>query len=114
MPMFRRRSAYLAKKLVRPLRTTVGGTLHTVLDARTYMVSLLKRRELRGQWQRACELLLTEADVEENQSARTRAVLRLQARPDGEIVWLTCESARFFFTLVQEPRRADSTISRPR
>jgi hypothetical protein len=29
------------------------------------MVSLLKRRELRGQWQRACELLLTEADVAE-------------------------------------------------
>ena len=29
------------------------------------MVSLLKRRELRGQWQRACELLLTEADVGE-------------------------------------------------
>jgi hypothetical protein len=38
---------------------------HTVLDARAYIVSLLKRRELRGQWQRACELLLTEADVGE-------------------------------------------------
>jgi Integrase core domain len=47
-------------------------------------------------------------------TARTRAVLRLQARPDGEIVWLTCESARFHFTGLQEPRRADSTISRPR
>jgi len=43
----------------------LGRTLRTVLDARAYMVSLLKRRELRGQWQRACELLLTEADVGE-------------------------------------------------
>jgi hypothetical protein len=63
--MFHRPSAYLAKKLARPLRTTDGGTLRTVLDARAYMVSLLKRRELRGQWQRACELLLTEADIGE-------------------------------------------------
>jgi hypothetical protein len=29
------------------------------------MIALLKRRELRGQWQRACELLLTEANVGE-------------------------------------------------
>jgi hypothetical protein len=35
------------------------------VDAWAYMVSLLKRRELRGQWQRACELLLTEADIGE-------------------------------------------------
>jgi hypothetical protein len=55
----------LHQKLARPLRTTDGGTLHTVLDARAYMVSLLKRRELRGQWQRACELLLIEADVDQ-------------------------------------------------
>jgi len=63
--MFHRPAAYLAKKLTRPLRTTDGGTARTVLDARAYIVSLLKRRELRGQWQRACELLLTEADVGE-------------------------------------------------
>jgi hypothetical protein len=63
MSMFRRPSGCLAKKLGRPLRTTDGGTLHTVLEARAYMVSLLKRRELRGQWQRARELLLTEAHV---------------------------------------------------
>lgn len=61
--MFRRRSAYLDQKLTRPLPTTDGGTLRTVLDVRAYMVSLLKRRHLQGQWQRACELLLTEADV---------------------------------------------------
>jgi hypothetical protein len=65
MWMFRRPSAYLHQKLARPLPTTDRGTLRTVLDARDYMVSLLKRRELRGQWQRACELLLTEADVGE-------------------------------------------------
>ena len=65
LSMFHRPSAYLAKNLARPLRTTDGGTLRTVLDARAYMVSLLKRRELRGQWQRACELLLTEADIGE-------------------------------------------------
>jgi len=65
MSMFRRRSAYLHQNLARPLPTTDRGTLHTVLDAQAYIVSLLKRRELRGQWQRACELLLTEADVGE-------------------------------------------------
>jgi hypothetical protein len=65
MSMFRRRSDYLHQKLSRPLLTTDGSTLRTVMDARTYMVSLLKRRELRGQWQRACEPLLTEADVDQ-------------------------------------------------
>jgi hypothetical protein len=65
MSMFRRRSDYLHQKLSRPLLTTDGSTLRTVMDARTYMVSLLKRRELRGQWQRACELLLIEADVDQ-------------------------------------------------
>jgi hypothetical protein len=44
------------QKLTRPLRTTDGGTLRTVLDARAYIVSLLKRRELRGQWQDVGEL----------------------------------------------------------
>jgi hypothetical protein len=65
MTMFRRRSTYLDQKPTRPLPTTDGGTPRTVLDARAYMIALLKRRELRGQWQRACELLLTEANVGE-------------------------------------------------
>jgi hypothetical protein len=65
MWMFRRPSPYLQQKLARPLPTTDRGSLRTVLDAQEYMLSLLKRRELRGQWQRACELLLTEADVSE-------------------------------------------------
>jgi hypothetical protein len=57
------RPAYLSKKLPRPLPTKDDGTLRTVLDARTYMLALPKARELRTQWQRACELLLAEADV---------------------------------------------------
>src|SRR5262249_35747930 len=37
--------AYLSQKLTRPLVTKDGGTLCTVLDARTYMLALRKRRE---------------------------------------------------------------------
>ena len=55
--------AYLSKKLTRPLVTKDGGTLRTVLDARTYMLALSKDREHRSQWQRAAELLLDGADV---------------------------------------------------
>jgi tripartite-type tricarboxylate transporter receptor subunit TctC len=53
-----RPAAHLSKKLIRPIRTKDGGTLRTVLDARAYMLGLSKGRELRSQWQRACELLL--------------------------------------------------------
>jgi len=62
--------AYLSQKLTRPLVTKGGGTLCTVLDARTYMLALPKRRETAAQWQRAAELLLAQADVAE----LTRAV----------------------------------------
>ena len=55
--------AYLSQKLTRPLVTKDGGTLCTVLDARTYMLALPKRRETAAQWQRAAELLLAQADV---------------------------------------------------
>ena len=54
--------AYLSQKLTRPLVTKDGGTLRTVLDARTYMLAL-KDREQRAQWQRAAEVLLAEADI---------------------------------------------------
>jgi len=57
--------AYLSQKLTRPLVTKDGGTLYTVLDARTYMLALPKRRETAAQWQRAAELLLAQADVAE-------------------------------------------------
>jgi hypothetical protein len=59
-----RPAAYLTQKLTRPLRTKDGGTLRTVLDARTYMLALSADREHRPQWQRAAELLLAEADVD--------------------------------------------------
>jgi len=57
--------AYLSQKLTRPLPTKDGGTLRTVLDARTYMLALPQRRETTAQWQRAAELLLAQADVAE-------------------------------------------------
>jgi hypothetical protein len=46
------------------LPTKDGGTLRTVLDARTYMLALSQDREHRTQWQRTCALLLAKADVE--------------------------------------------------
>ena len=55
--------AYLSQRLTRPLVTKDGGTLCTVLDARTYMLALPKRRETSARWQRAAELLLAEDDV---------------------------------------------------
>ena len=58
-----RPAPYLTQKLTRPISTKDGGTLRTVLDARTYMLALSKDREHRAQWQRAAELLLGEAHV---------------------------------------------------
>ena len=55
--------AYLSRKLTRPLVTKDGGTLRTVLDARTYMLGLSKDRERSAEWQRAAQLLLAKADV---------------------------------------------------
>ena len=52
-----------SQKLTRPIPTKDGGTLRTILDARTYMLGLSKDRELSSRWQRAAELLLAEADV---------------------------------------------------
>jgi len=59
-----RPAPYLSQKLTRSIRTKDGGTLRSVLDARTYMLALSEDRELRAQWQRACELLLAEADID--------------------------------------------------
>ena len=56
--------AYLSQKLTRPLVTKDGGTLRTVMDARTYMLALPKRRETSARWQRAAELLLFSKQVE--------------------------------------------------
>ena len=57
------RPAYLRPKLAKELPTKDGGVLHTVEDARAYMLKLSKQRETKAQWQRACGLLLAEADV---------------------------------------------------
>jgi hypothetical protein len=56
-------SAYLSKKLTRPLGTKDGGTLRTILDVRAYMLRLSKDRKPSAQWQRAAQLLLEHADV---------------------------------------------------
>jgi len=47
---------YLSQKLTQPLPTKDGGTLRTVLDARTYMLALSKGREvaLNGNGQPNC------------------------------------------------------------
>ena len=58
-----RPTPHLSQKLTRPLRTTDGGTLRSVLDARNYMLALPERWAQRSQWQRAAGLLLDEADV---------------------------------------------------
>jgi hypothetical protein len=62
-PMLRP-APYLSRKLTRPIHTKDGGTLRAVLDARTYMLGISEDRQLRTQWQRACELLLAEADAD--------------------------------------------------
>ena len=53
--------SYLSHRLTRPLRTKDGGTLRTVLDARSYMLQLSKDRQRSAQWQRAVQL--AKADV---------------------------------------------------
>jgi hypothetical protein len=57
------RPAYLSQKLDQPLPTKDGGTLRTIRDACDYMTGMDKKRELRSHWQRACKLILAEADV---------------------------------------------------
>ena len=57
-------TAYLSRKLTRPLPTKDGGTLRTVLDARAYMLRLSKDRERSAPWQRAAQLVLAKADVD--------------------------------------------------
>jgi hypothetical protein len=39
------RPEHLSKKLDQPLPTKDGGTLRTILDARTYMLALSKQRD---------------------------------------------------------------------
>jgi hypothetical protein len=71
-------ASHLSKRLTRSLRTTDGGTLRTVLDARSYMLRLSKDRQRSAQWQRAAQL--TKADV----GAFSRQV-ELALRYDGKL-----------------------------
>jgi hypothetical protein len=60
---FRRRRSYLSQKLDRPLPIKGGPTLHTIGEARDYMTSMGKRRELLSHWQRVAKLILAKEDV---------------------------------------------------
>jgi hypothetical protein len=55
--------AYLTQKPDRPLPTKDGGTLRTIREACDYMTTMGKKREMRQHWQRACQLILANADV---------------------------------------------------
>jgi hypothetical protein len=48
--------SYLSQKLTRPLQTKDGGTLRTVLDARSYMLHLSKDRQRSAHWRKAAQL----------------------------------------------------------
>jgi hypothetical protein len=58
------RPAYLTKKLAYPLPIKGGAILRTIQDARDYLLALPPHRERRHHWQRVCELILEEADLE--------------------------------------------------
>ena len=58
------RPAYLKKKLSYPLPTKDGEVLRTMQDVRDYLLTLPPQRERRNHWQRVCELILAEADME--------------------------------------------------
>ena len=55
---------YLKRRLSRPLPTKNGGILSTVKDVRTYVLALPDSPDPSAYWQRACQLLLDQADVE--------------------------------------------------
>jgi hypothetical protein len=57
--------AYLRKKLARPLPIKDATRLRTLADAVAYMTALPPHRECRQYWQRACELILAQADIME-------------------------------------------------
>jgi hypothetical protein len=57
--------AYLRKKLARPLPIKDATRLRTLADAVAYMAALPRHRECRQYWERACELILAQADIME-------------------------------------------------
>ena len=54
---------YLKRRLPRPLPTKDGGILYTIKDVRSYVLALPGARSERRHWQRACQLLLDQADA---------------------------------------------------
>jgi hypothetical protein len=66
---------YLKRRLSRPLPTKNGGILSTVKDVRTYVLALPDSRSERRYWQRACQLLLDQADVGAQPASRAGTVL---------------------------------------
>jgi hypothetical protein len=50
-------SAYFTKKLTRPLSTTDGGTLRTVLDVQDYLLNLPENRALLPRWENVRQAL---------------------------------------------------------
>ena len=53
------------KKLARPLPIKDATRLRTLADVVAYMTALPPHRERRQYWQRACELILAQADIME-------------------------------------------------
>ena len=56
------RPTYLSNKLAYPLPTKGGEVLHTIQEARAYLLTLSPQRERRNHWQYASQLILEEAD----------------------------------------------------
>jgi hypothetical protein len=56
LAFWRMARSYLSQRLTRPLPTKDGGTLRTVLDARSYMLRISKHRQRSVQWQRVAQL----------------------------------------------------------
>jgi hypothetical protein len=81
------RPGYLTKKLAYPLPTKDGDVLRTIQDARDYLLTLGPHREARHSWQRACELILAEADVVSVTSQLHRALFM-----DGRLDLVAFES----------------------
>jgi hypothetical protein len=54
--------AYLATKLTKQLHTTDNGSITSIEGAYRYMTVMPKERQLRQAWQRACHLILEQAD----------------------------------------------------
>jgi hypothetical protein len=69
-------------KLTRIIRTSDGGDLRTLADAKTYMLALPEGRALRRPWQNSVKLILDEGANIEAITTQIELALTL----DGKIV----------------------------